>query len=163
MSDARKLIEAKKAAKLAEAAELDRELQEFDRLEAFAKKHNLTLQPASSAPAPTPSVPDVKTIVHGAARGNPDSATARSRAEAEKLIRARGRPVEVKHILAQVLAKGIKVGGKTPAWTLSNFLSADPKFMSTRSGWWLRALPLPAGVIPIKKNGAGAAEGAAAH
>ena len=55
------------------------------------------------------------------------------------LIRAAGRPVSTKDLLAQMEQQGMVLGGQNPAATLSNLLSRDQKRVVTTSklGWKL--------------------------
>lgn len=148
MSDAQKLKEAKKAEIMETAKrradELDRDFSEMERLHA---KYGLTFGPVPGIAPPTPTAPLTPTHaangVHGAARGNPQSATARSKAESEKIIRELNRPVPLSELFEKVTARGVKIGGKNPKWVLSSNLGQAPTLISTPDGWWLKDEPLP--------------------
>lgn len=152
MVDPRKLLEATKAEVLdtaqrqmeaaqQRAAEIDRDLSDIDRLTQVAQKYGLRLEEANTAAA-TPE-PPAKKPLHGAARGNPNSATARSKAEAEKLIRLLGRPIPLAEMYEHVTKQGIKIGGKNPRWILSAYLTEHPGLVATKRGWWIKGVPMP--------------------
>ena len=55
-----------------------------------------------------------------------------------------GKPTRLSDLLAGVIERGIEVGGKDPASTLSARLSNSKEFKSRRGvGWWFTDKPLP--------------------
>lgn len=157
MSDAHKLREAKKAqimeAARRQAAEVDRDFSDIERL---AAKYGLTVEQAAESPAPTVTVVATGKVLHGAARGNPQSVTARSKAESEVVIRELGRPVPLSELFEKITARGVKIGGKKPKWVLSAYLGQSPTLISTPQGWWLKGEPLPGKPAPASNKPAGA-------
>ena len=64
--------------------------------------------------------------------------------EAERLARAKGRPVPLSAIFSQIENKGIKVGGVRPLSTLSAYLSQSERLKLIRRGWWwLKGVQIP--------------------
>jgi len=144
-------------------AEMEADMAEMARI---ASKYGLSGSQATAsakAPAkaeqPRPGLLVKRKPVNGAALGNPNSMTARSRIESAKVIRELGRPVPTGELHAKIAARGVKIGGKNPSWALSATLGRTPGFESVPDrGWWLRELGTPP--EPVRRvlpNGAASA------
>ena len=62
-------------------------------------------------------------------------------------------PLKLSELLEKVLARGIEVGGKDPASTLSARLSNSDEFVSHRGiGWWFQNQPIPEAPALIEES-----------
>jgi hypothetical protein len=161
MADPKQVLQAKKAQILADAqkqaAEIDQDLAELERLTAIAAKHGLQFVATDAN--------QVALVINkkSGARPNPDSAQGRARTTAEQVLREVGTPMRLKPLYEQIAARGATLGGKNPHWVLSAILCRDTTFMSPERGfWWLKALPVPPRtkqvdlLNAVANNGAGA-------
>lgn len=138
MADALKKLRATKASLLQQADEVERDIQDLERL---ASKYGLAVVETAM---PTNSD---KTPANGKRRPNepdPNSLTRRCQAGAEAIIRERGYPVPLSEILSELWKRNVRVTGQHPSRTLSGFLSHSTNVYSIlQVGWWVRGLPLP--------------------
>jgi hypothetical protein len=153
MSSLRKMAEARKAAirkkAEAEAAEIDRELAELERISA---KYGLSVteppQPAKAEPVDKPAnalaslittVGETLTVMSNA------SLTAKARAAAEAYIRSKNQPVTLGELHDMLERNGVKFVGESPRNTLSAILGQTPSLysISRDKGWWLKDVPVP--------------------
>lgn len=62
-------------------------------------------------------------------------------------------PLKLSELLEKVLARGVEVGGKDPASTLSARLSNSDEFVSHRGiGWWFQDQPIPEPPVLIEES-----------
>ena len=72
----------------------------------------------------------------------PAQVTLDTYAAVRSLLLERGEPTKISELLEGVVARGIEVGGKDPASTLSARLSNSEEFESIRGvGWWFAQKP----------------------
>jgi hypothetical protein len=142
MADARQVLEAKKAQVLADAqkqaAEIEHDIAEIERLTAIAAKHGLKVVTADAN--------QVALVINKkpGARPDPESATAKARIAAAAAIQAAGKPLQLKNLYDMIVERGAPLGGKNPHWVLSAILGRDETFMSPERGfWWLTRFPVP--------------------
>jgi hypothetical protein len=140
MPDPLELLRAKKAKILEdaqrEAAAVDADLTELERLQTLASKYGLALTPAEIARGTTARIsPD------------PDGEPAYMRAikAAEGLVRAANHPLELSDIYDGLVKRGVPLAGERPRSTLSAYLSHEKSTLeSIKKGWyWLKGQPVP--------------------
>lgn len=157
MSTLRKMAEARKAAILGnaerQAAEVDREMEELERL---ASKYGLSVT-APAVPAGKPigtiglqpgmnALEAILVAVHDSLLAFQDaSITKRARVAATAYIRAKNKPVLLAELCDALEQNGVKFQGETPRSTLSAILGQDPGLysISRSKGWWLKGVPVP--------------------
>ncbi len=62
-------------------------------------------------------------------------------------------PLKLSELLERVVARGVEVGGKNPAYTLSARLSNSEEFVSHRgTGWWFQNQPIPEAPALIEES-----------
>lgn len=126
MPDPKKLLEAQMAEHLAKAREIERDLQEYQRI---TEKYGLD--------SSKPSEQSVK------AKPLKESTAARARREAEDYVFTRGQPVALTPLYEELVKRGVEIGGKTPRSTLSAYLGQGGNLKSTPEGWWFKDRPIP--------------------
>lgn len=141
MSDPFEQLRAKKAKILEEAqrqaAAVDADLAELERLQALASKYGLTLTATEIARGTRPMVPP------GSAAAEP--AYLRAIKAAEELVQAAGHPLELGDIYDGLVKRGVPLAGERPRSTLSAYLSHEKSTLeSIRKGWyWLKGQKVP--------------------
>lgn len=155
MPDAIKILEARKAAALRaqraaerEAAEIDRDLQELERI---TKKYGISVVSHSTAPVEVSEFLSVKPSSNAVRMtitpASYPSMTMRSRLESAAVIKELRRPVPLSELYERIVARGVKLGGQKPAWVLSAVLGRTEGFVTIKDrGWWLKELGDPPSV-----------------
>jgi hypothetical protein len=153
MPDPRKVLTAKKASILQqaakEAAEIDRDLQEMQRLTekygfSFTEEVTATAQPQTSASTPTPGARKVR---------DANSPYHRGKVIAEQMAEAARGPVGMNEIWNRMIQQGVAIPGKNGKSKFSAYLGARSrlKYMKDR-GWWFTDVPIPKPGHPIQEN-----------
>jgi hypothetical protein len=160
MVDPRKLLQARKAFILEkatkEAAEIDRDLQEMQRLSEkygieFAERGEsagAVLSSAdglSSSPEPGKKIRDANSPYH------------RAKVIAEQTVEAQRGPVQMNTIWDRVVEAGIVIPGKNPKSKFSAYLGQRSRLGYVRDrGWWFAGVALPKAGHPLQENGSAA-------
>ena len=101
----REAMEAEKARPLEQAAAVDRDMAELERI---VSKYKLVVIAPGSKPAPK--------------RPIPRSDFERAQLEAEAIIRAAGRPIWIDELFPMILQRGVELRGREPSSVLSAYL-----------------------------------------
>jgi hypothetical protein len=157
MADPRKLLAAKKAAILEQAAkqaaEIDRDLHEMQRL---ADKYGLEFadkpsEPASASAAAAAAAPKTEQKTRKVRDAN--SPYYRGKVIAEQMAEAARGPVGMLAIWARMLHEGVIIPGKNPKSKFSAYLGARSRLTYVKDrGWWFANTPVPKPGHPIQGN-----------
>lgn len=83
----------------------------------------------------------------------PDSELGKTIAMVDAVLDEAGHPVQLVPLYDEVTRRGLHIGGKKPAYTLSARLSNSGRYISTReSGWWFKSRPVPLSRVPASNN-----------
>ncbi|WP_076858709.1 hypothetical protein [Bradyrhizobium mercantei] len=148
MSDPFEALRAKKAKILAdaerEAAAVDADLRDLERLKVLAEKYGFTLAPATIEQAVRMQAP-LRILPKPGNEEREEPAYARAIKAAEELVRAASHPLELSDIYDGLVKRGVPLAGERPRSTLSAYLSHEKSTLqSIRKGWyWLKDEPVP--------------------
>lgn len=148
MSDPLELLRAKKAKILEdaerEAAAVDADLRELERLRVLAEKYGLTIAPSSIEQAVKMHEP-LRILPKPGSGEREEPAYAKAIKAAEEMVRAANHPLELSDIYDGLVKRGVPLAGERPRSTLSAYLSHEKSTLeSIRKGWyWLKGQPVP--------------------
>jgi len=133
MADIRKVLATKKAAALKQAADIDRDLQELERL---AEKYGFDLTEREVAAAS--SEPKARKV------RNADSPYYRGKMIAEGMVEAAGAPVGMAPIWEKMLQQKVAISGKNARSKFSAYLGKRSRLTYIKDrGWWFAGRPVP--------------------
>jgi hypothetical protein len=145
----REAMEAEKTRLLEQAAAVDRDMAELERI--VAKYKLVVIAPGSK---PVPRQPIQRSDFE------------RAQLEAEAILRASGRPMWIDELFPMVVNRGVRLNGRDPTSVLSAYMKRNPNLVFLREhGWWIANIPWPSSeTVPstapasAKPNGSGHAE-----
>jgi hypothetical protein len=141
MSDPLEALRAKKAKILEdaqrEAATVDSDLAQLERLQELAGKYGLALTPAEVSRGNSVRINPERYVA--------EPAYARAIRTAEELVRVANHPLELGDIYDGLVKRGVPLAGERPRSTLSAYLAHEKSTLrSIRKGWyWLKGVPVP--------------------
>ena len=92
----------------------------------------------------TPTIPQGREEAPKPPVRRPSTVTLATYEAVRSILLEHGKPMKTSDLLAGVIERGVEVGGKKPAYTLSARLSNSKEFKGHRGvGWWFADRPLP--------------------
>jgi hypothetical protein len=139
MRDSHEALNAVKTRLLEEAAEVDRDMEQLERL---CAKYKLVVVASDPKPEPPPK---------------PKSDFEQAQIEAEQMIRAAGRPMLIDELFPVIVKRGVVLSGKKPKAVLTSYIRRNEnlRFLGHKDGWWLIDMPWPPGSAEPTKHANG--------